>query len=100
MSSDLGNKKILVVGATGFLGKKILQNLVNEPNFQIRAMSRKEIKTDPNSKVEWVRADLLDRDSLETALKDIDIVVSSANGYMKESLEMDLIGNKNLIESH
>ena len=98
MSSDLGNKKILVVGATGFLGKKILQNLVSEPNFQIRAMSRKEVITEANSKVEWVKADLMNRDSLDAALKDIDIVVSSANGYMKESLEMDLIGNKNLIE--
>jgi putative NADH-flavin reductase len=61
-------------------------------------MSRKEVVTQENSKVEWVKADLLDRESLSNALKDIDIVVSSANGYMKESLEMDIIGNKNLIE--
>ena len=98
MSSEIKSKKILVVGATGFLGKKILKNLEKESNFELRAMSRKEVVTQENSKVEWVKADLLDRESLSNALKDIYIVVSSANGYMKESLEMDIIGNKNLIE--
>ena len=98
MSSELTKKRILVVGATGYLGKKILQNLENESNIQIRAMSRKQIVVQENSKVEWIKADMLDRNSLSIALKDIDIVVSSANGYMKETLEADLIGNKNLIE--
>ncbi len=98
MSSEIVNKKILVVGATGYLGKKILKNLELESSFSIRAMSRKQVLPLENSKVEWVKADLLDRDSLSIALKDIDIVVSSANGYMKETLEADLTGNKNLIE--
>ena len=43
-------------------------------------------------------ADMLDKVSLESALAGFDIVISSANGYMKENLKVDLIGNKNQIE--
>jgi uncharacterized protein YbjT (DUF2867 family) len=37
--------------------------------------------------------------SLDAALKGVDIVVSSANGYMKETIDADFQGNKNLIEA-
>jgi uncharacterized protein YbjT (DUF2867 family) len=98
MKSEESNKKVLVVGASGFLGKKILKNLEKESGLSIRALSRKERKPSENSKIEWVIGDMLDRDSLTSALDGIDIVISSANGYMKENLNADLVGNKNLIE--
>jgi uncharacterized protein YbjT (DUF2867 family) len=41
----------------------------------------------------------VDPASLDAALKGVDVVVSSANGYMKESIEADFQGNKNLIEA-
>ena len=41
----------------------------------------------------------MDPASLDAALKGVDAVVSSANGYMKETIEADFQGNKNLIEA-
>jgi len=92
-------RKILVVGATGFLGAKIQRQLEQGAAVKLRAMSRRGAPADASTAVEWVRGDLMDPASLDAALKGVDVVVSSANGYMKETIEADFQGNKNLIEA-
>lgn len=102
-SSDGSNAdaklKVLVVGATGFLGAKILSNLARDENATVLAMSRKGAPSGDVTGVEWVRGDMMDPASLDCALQGVDVVVSSANSYMKGSLETDFQGNKNLIEA-
>ena len=83
-------RKVLVVGATGFLGAKIQYQLEQDETITLRAMSRRGAPADATAAVEWVRGDLMDPASLNAALKGVDIVVSSANGYMKETIEADL----------
>lgn len=90
---------VLVIGATGFLGSKILRHLEQEEATVLRAMSRRGAPADGTGRVEWVRGDMMDPASLDAALQGVDVVVSSANGYMKESIEADFQGNKNLIEA-
>jgi uncharacterized protein YbjT (DUF2867 family) len=97
--SNQRQRKILVVGATGFLGTKIQHQLELDPTVWLRAMSRSGAPADASTAVEWARGDLMDPVSLDAALKGVDVVVTSANGYMKESLEADFQGNKNLIEA-
>ena len=97
--SNQRQRKILVVGATGFLGTKIRRQLELDPTVTLRAMSRRGAPADATAAVEWVRGDLMDPVSLDAALKDMDVVVTSANGYMKETIEADFQGNKNLIEA-
>ena len=92
-------QKILLVGATGFLGAKILGQLAQDAALTLRAMSRRGAPADSTATVEWVRGDLMDPTTLDAALKGVDVVVSSANGYMKETIEADFQGNKNLIEA-
>ncbi len=92
-------RKILVVGATGFLGAKILGQLTLDATVALRAMSRRGAPADATAAVEWVRGDLMDPTTLDAALKGVDVVVSSANGYMKETIAADFQGNKNLIEA-
>lgn len=92
-------RTILVVGATGFLGAKILHHLERDGTCALRAMSRRGQPADATSPVEWVRGDMMDPASLDAALKGVDVVVSSANGYMKETIDADFQGNKNLIEA-
>jgi len=91
--------KILIVGATGFLGAKIQRELELDPKVALRAMSRRGAPANSTTAVEWVSGDLMDPASLDAALKGVDTVVSSANGYMKETIEADFQGNKNLIEA-
>lgn len=93
------NKKVLVVGATGFLGSKILRHLERDGTVDLRAMSRRGAPVDASAAVEWMRGDMMDVASLDAALKGVDVVVSSANGYMKETIEADFQGNRNLIEA-
>jgi uncharacterized protein YbjT (DUF2867 family) len=92
-------KRVLVVGATGFLGAKIVANLLINPNISVRAMSRKRAPQDAQAGAEWVVGDMMDPASLDRALQDVDVVISSANGYMKESIEIDFKGNSNLVEA-
>lgn len=89
----------LVVGATGFLGAKILNHLERDGTCALRAMSRRGRPAGESSSTEWVRGDMMDSASLDAALKGVDVVVSSANGYMKETIDADFQGNKNLIEA-
>ena len=93
------SRKILVVGATGFLGSKILRHLEQDETVSVRAMSRRGTPVGARGTAEWVRGDMMDPASLSAALDGVDVVVSSANGYMKESIETDFQGNKNLIEA-
>src|SRR5207249_8921989 len=92
-------RKVLLVGATGFLGAKILRNLARDSSLAVVAMSRKETPSGESADVEWVRGDMMDPASLDRALQGVDVVVSSANGYMKGSIETDFQGNKNLVEA-
>ncbi|WP_320202048.1 SDR family oxidoreductase (plasmid) [Agrobacterium sp. rho-13.3] len=98
-SSAETNLKVFVVGATGFLGAKILRNLAQDENATVLAMSRKGAPSGNVARVEWVRGDMMDPASLDRALQGVDVVVSSANSYMKGSLDTDFQGNKNLIEA-
>lgn len=98
-ASQTKKRKVLVVGATGFLGAKIQRELEQDASLSVVAMSRKGAPPQVGSSTQWVRGDLLDPASLDAALKDIDVVVSSANGYMKESIDADFQGNRNLIEA-
>lgn len=71
--------KALVTGASGFLGRHIVQRLVDE-GFSVRALTRKKIipyATYP-SDVEVCTGDVTDRQSLRSAFEGIDIVVHAA----------------------
>ncbi|MFS7192145.1 SDR family oxidoreductase [Serratia proteamaculans] len=92
-------KKVLIVGATGFLGAKVLHNLALEKSAAVVAMSRKGAPSGGDADIEWVRGDMMDPASLDRALQGVDVVVSSANSYMKGNLDTDFQGNKNLIEA-
>jgi uncharacterized protein YbjT (DUF2867 family) len=98
-SNARAKKRVLLVGATGFLGAKILSNLALDASVAVVAMSRKGAPSGGSADVEWVRGDMMDPASLDRALQGVDVVVSSANGYMKGSIATDFQGNKNLVEA-
>ena len=94
-----GNQKILVVGASGFLGAKILTQLETSEAITLCALSRRGAPAGARANTQWLLGDLMDPTSLDAALKGVDVVVSSANGYMKETIDVDFQGNKNLIDA-
>ena len=74
-------KKILVCGATGFIGRNLVKQLSLNPNYQILAVNHirppfkvKEAKND----VIWLKADLRNINDVSRILNGIDIVVQAA----------------------
>ncbi len=67
-------KKILITGATGYVGRKLLKELEKE-DYALRCMVRspKKLKKHVRHTTEIVSADAQDKNSLKMALKGIDV---------------------------
>lgn len=66
-------QKIVLAGATGFVGRWIIEEFQND--YQIIALSRKKVKSNPNEKIIWKTVDLYSMSSTEKALKGADIAI-------------------------
>ena len=107
------NKKILITGGTGSLGKALTKRLLESKVDTIRIFSRNESKQVDmenelsDSRLRFLIGDVRDRDRLETALEDIDIVFHVAalkhvprieyNPF--ESIKTNVIGSQNVIDA-
>jgi GDP-L-fucose synthase len=70
-------RKILICGATGFIGRNLTEWLSRRPGFEVIAVHhRRPPYACPNAT--WVEADLTDRRDVEAVLKGVDIVVQAA----------------------
>ena len=64
---------IVLAGATGFIGRWIIEEF--QDDYQIIALSRKKVKTNPNEKIIWRTVDLYSMSSTEKALEGGDIAI-------------------------
>jgi uncharacterized protein YbjT (DUF2867 family) len=103
MTTTPPTQPVLVVGATGFLGGKVVDELLNRGK-SVRALVRST--TDASSLesrgVEIARGDMLDLDSLVAAMQGADAVITTAAGYTrggKNADDIDIVGNANLAEA-
>ncbi|MCD5315818.1 SDR family oxidoreductase [Kineosporia babensis] len=97
------NAPVLVVGATGSVGGQVVDELLQRGKH-VRALvrptsdaSRLEAKG-----VQIARGDMLDLDSLTTAMTGADAVITTAAGYTgsnKNAHDIDTLGNANLSEA-
>ena len=65
--------KIVLAGATGFIGRWIIKEFQND--YQIIALSRKKVISNPNDKILWRTVDLYSMSSTEKALEKADIAI-------------------------
>jgi uncharacterized protein YbjT (DUF2867 family) len=97
-------KPVLVVGGTGFLGRKVVAALFSRGKA-VRALVRPGSNASVlgSPEVEVVRGDMLDRPSLDAAMQGTDAVLTSAAGYTRrrktDTAETDVVGNRNLVEA-
>jgi len=99
---DGKKQKVLVTGATGFLGSKLVEKLCAE-GFEVRALSRKLSNVDKIKKfpVEIMYGDVGSTESLEPAFEGIDIVIHAAAdtaGREEESETGTIRGTQNVID--
>ncbi len=96
-------KKVLVAGATGYLGRYVVQEFKKQ-RFWVRALARNAAKLESLSEYidEKFIGEVTDSNSLSGICKDIDIVFSSI-GITKQKdnltyMDVDYQGNMNLLE--
>ena len=69
--------KILVCGATGFIGRNIAESFAKRGDFQVIGVHNKRPKYNhPN--LEWVQADLNNSQDIDRVLDGIDVIVQAA----------------------
>jgi len=98
-------KKILITGATGFIGKALTRHL-SETEYQVRVLihpSQKSPDLPKGIPVEAAVAGLNDTRGLRAAMVDVDIIYHLASqealGARGNLLETDIQGTKNLVET-
>lgn len=98
--------KILVAGASGMLGRLVVSELLRRAE-QVRTLSRKSYPKEYTGSfaIEHALGDLTDRQSLISACKGIDIIISCAGASMdiknfsdrSTFMDVDYLGNLNLL---
>ena len=88
--------KIALIGATGFVGSNILNELANR-NHEVTAIARNP-KESELANVNFVKADIFNTEELSEILKNHDVVVSAYNpGWTNPNIYDDFIAGSNAI---
>ena len=98
-------KKVLVTGATGFLGKYVVEELV-EHGYQVRAFGRnsKIGRSLENTLVSFFQGDLTNAEDVSEACKGMDLVVhagalSTVWGPWEDFYRANVLGTKYVLEA-
>ncbi len=90
--------KVALIGATGFVGSKILSELINR-NHQVTAIVRNPEALTENENVVAKKVDVLDIDALADAVKGHDVVVSAYNaGWTNPSIYDEFLKGSEAIQ--
>lgn len=99
----MNQTKVLVTGATGFLGKRVARRLVEE-GYRVRGLARTRSSVGDLKKlgVEIAIGDLADESSIVAAVEGVDVVVHAAagtRGRAEESYAATIEGTRNVLEA-
>ena len=64
----MAKKKVLVCGATGFIGQNVLENISDNSQWEVIAVYHKRVPFNEN-KFKWVQADLTQSEDVQKLLK-------------------------------
>ena len=94
-------KKVALIGATGFVGSHLLQELLDR-GYEVTALARsvEKIQTE-NDRLKKIAVDVTDLDALTEVLKGNDIVLSAYNpGWTNPDIYNDFIkGSKTILQA-
>lgn len=89
--------KIAIIGATGFVGSTILNELASR-NHEITAIARNP-KNDGNASIKWEKADINNVEELSKIIAGNDVVLSAYNaGWANPNLYTDFIEGSKAIQ--
>ena len=67
-------KNLLICGATGFIGRNILQKFIKEKKYNIFAIYNNKKPFRTHKSVKWIKYDLRSPDRINKITKDINIL--------------------------
>ncbi|MFH0936538.1 MAG: NAD-dependent epimerase/dehydratase family protein [Candidatus Woesearchaeota archaeon] len=92
---------ILITGSTGFVGQNLLKSIIDK-NIKVRCLVRGKRKIG-NTKLNVIEGDLLNKDSLDKATQNVNIVIHLAaiikSSNSKEFININVEGTKNLVDA-
>ena len=98
-------KKVLVTGATGFLGKYVVEELVDN-GYQVRAFGRNHTigQSLVNASVTFVQGNLTNQEDLTKACQEMDMVIhagalSTVWGPWEDFYQTNVLGTKYVLEA-
>ena len=71
-------KNILLCGATGFIGRNLLEHFTNNSKYKVRAVYHNKSAVEGYDNVEWCQANLNDPSDVDRIMKGIDVVLQFA----------------------
>ncbi|CAD7801142.1 hypothetical protein CHRY9390_00734 [Chryseobacterium aquaeductus] len=91
------NKKVAVIGATGFVGKQVVNELSNR-GYEVNAIARDSSKVDVKNNVNAISADVNNVEEFAKVLEGNDAVINTFNpGWTNPNLYEDFLnGSKNI----
>ena len=97
MPADLSGKRVLVTGATGFIGGRLVERLVLEEGARVRALVRNFARAPRIARfnIEMVPGDILDREATTLAVQGCEIVFHCAWGDRSVNIE----GTRNVLDA-
>ena len=91
-------KKVALIGASGFVGTAILNELLNRGNVVTAIVRNSEKITSCNANLTVVKADVSDVNAVAAACKGIDVVISAYNpGWTNPNIYEETLKNYPLI---
>ena len=91
--------KVAVIGATGFVGQNLVNELANR-GHEVLAIARNTNKVAARENVKAVSVDVLDQAALASAIKGCDVVVSAFNpGWTNPNIFEDFIKGAEAIQA-
>lgn len=110
---NLKSKTILITGGTGSFGHELLRTIVDRDYKEVRVFSRDELKQEHmriqlnNPRVKFYIGDVRERDSVDQAMKGVDLVfhaaalkqVPSCEFFPIQAVMTNILGSHNVVES-
>ncbi|MDX9901502.1 MAG: SDR family oxidoreductase [Aliarcobacter sp.] len=92
--------KVLLTGSTGYIGRRLKQELLNDENIELKLLVRnKKSISSLNENAQIIEGDTFNKESLKEALKDVEVAYYLIHSLSNENYkDLDKISAQNFVD--